>query len=136
MSTDSSTDARRVFKNKWFVRFARSQSIADEELCEAIARAERGLIDADLGGGVIKQRIARTNEGKSGGFRSIVLFQAAHHSFFVYGFAKNKMDNIHDDELKDFRELAQQMFLYDDKQLQFALDTGKIIEVNCHEQDL
>ena len=63
----------RVFKTKWFARFARRQGLEDAELCAAVARAEKGLIDADLGGGVIKQRIARPNEGRSGGFRSIVL---------------------------------------------------------------
>jgi len=136
MSTDSPTNARRVFKNKWFARFTRGQGIADRELCEAIARAERGLIDADLGGGVIKQRIARTNEGKSGGFRSIVLFQAARHSFFVYGFAKNERDNISREELKEFRALAGDLLALDETQLQIALDTEKIIEVNCHDQDL
>jgi hypothetical protein len=61
----------RLFKSKAFARFARSQDIADEDLWEAIERAEKGLIDANLGGYVIKQRIARDGEGKSGGFRSI-----------------------------------------------------------------
>ena len=57
----------RIFKNRWFVRFARQQGIEDTSLCEAIANADRGLIDVDLGGEVIKQRIARPNEGKSVG---------------------------------------------------------------------
>ncbi|MCW5700805.1 MAG: type II toxin-antitoxin system RelE/ParE family toxin, partial [Rhodospirillales bacterium] len=64
----------RVFKTKPFARFADREGIADAELREAILRAEDGLIDADLGGGVIKQRIARKGQGKSGGFRSIVLY--------------------------------------------------------------
>jgi len=67
----------RVFMTKPFVRFASRERIADEELCEAVRRAERGLIDADLGGGVIKQRLARAGQGKSGGFRSILLFRRA-----------------------------------------------------------
>jgi len=57
----------RIFKTKWLVRFARRQRIADISLAEAIERAERGLIDADLGGGLIKQRIARPYAGRSGG---------------------------------------------------------------------
>lgn len=68
----------KIYKNKWFAKFARKEKIADSKLCEAVHNAERGLIDADYGGGVIKQRIARENEGKSGGYRS----------FFVYGFPK------------------------------------------------
>jgi hypothetical protein len=66
----------RLFKSKAFGRFARSQDIADDDLCEAIERAEKGLVDANLGGFVIKQRIARDGEGKSGGFRSVIFLRA------------------------------------------------------------
>ena len=65
----------RVFKTKWFRRFARKEKISDKTLCEAIERAEQGLIDADLGDNIIKQRIARPNEGRSGGYRTIIAFQ-------------------------------------------------------------
>lgn len=54
----------RIFKNAWFERFARKQCITDRALHDAIERAEKGLIDADLGGGVIKQRVARQGQGK------------------------------------------------------------------------
>jgi len=126
----------RIFKTKWFTRFARQEGINTPELCEAIARAERGLIDADLGGNVIKQRIARPHEGRSGGFRSIVLFRAGERAVFVYGFAKNKRDNITQAELRDFRDLAQTLLAYTDAQIQTALDTETLSEVECHDQDL
>lgn len=125
----------RVFKNKWFVRFARKQRIEDKALCEAVARAEKGLIDADLGGGVIKQRIGRPGEGKSHGFRSFVLFRSGKRAFFVYGFAKSDRDDIGPDELRTFRELAGEMLGYDEAALARALRSGAIIEVN-DEQDL
>ena len=79
----------RVFKTKAFARFAKRERIAEKEICEAARRAVKGLIDADLGGGVIKQRLARKGQGKSGGFRSIVLFRRDEKMFFVYGFAKS-----------------------------------------------
>lgn len=126
----------RIFRNKWFSRFARHEDITNRDLCEAIERAERGLIDADLGGGVIKQRIARPNEGRSGGFRSIVLFRAGERALFVYGFAKNQRDNISADELKAFKELAQAFLAYTDEQIQNALETEKITEVICDDEDL
>ena len=75
----------RVFKIKWFVRFARQNNISDRDLCEAI---ERGLIDADLGGNVTKQRIARPNEGRSGGYRALICFRVEDRAFFVFGFPK------------------------------------------------
>ena len=65
----------KVFKNAWFGRFARKERISADALWDAVERAENGQIDADLGGGVIKQRIARPGEGKSKGYRSIVIFR-------------------------------------------------------------
>lgn len=125
-----------IFKTKWFVRFARQQQIEDKALCEAIYRAERGRVDADLGGGVIKQRIARPKEGKSGGFRSIVLFRSGDRAFFVYGFPKSAKDNVRRDELRGFKALADEMLGYDDAALKKALKSGAIAEVVCDEQDL
>lgn len=126
----------RVFKTRWFVRFARQQAIDDESLCDAIARAERGLVDADLGGGVIKQRLARPHEGKSGGFRSIVAFRVGDRAFFVYGFAKSARDNIGADELKGFKKLAGQMLGYDDGAIAKAVKCGALLEVRCDEKGL
>lgn len=124
----------RIFKNKWFVRFARKEGIKDADLCEAISNAEMGLIDAHLGGGVIKQRIARTNEGKTGGFRSIVLFRSGDKAFFVYGFPKSERDNIRKDELKGFKILANELFGCDKAALTKALKSGAIAEVKCDER--
>ena len=84
----------RVFKSKRFAKFARKERISDASLCKAVKNADAGLIDADYGGGVIKQRIARPNEGKSGGYRSIILFRRGVRSFFVFGFAKSEQANI------------------------------------------
>lgn len=78
----------KVFKNGWFERFARKQGITNRTMLDAIDRAERGRIDADLGGGVIKQRLARPGQGKSGGFRTIVLYRTSERAFFVYGFPR------------------------------------------------
>jgi len=122
----------RVFKTKPFARFAGHEGIGDDDLCDAVRRAENGLIDADLGGGIIKQRLAREGRGKSGGFRSIILFRQAEKAFFVYGFAKNDRANIKRDELKAFRRLADQMLGYDDKTLAAAMKNGTITEIMCH----
>lgn len=111
---------------------ASREGITDEELCEAVYQAERRLIDADLGGGVIKQRLAREGQGKSGGFRSILLFRRGSKAFFVYGFAKSDRDNIRRDELKAFRKLAGEMLALDDKALAAAMRNGTIMEIECH----
>jgi hypothetical protein len=85
----------RVFKTKPFIRFANRERIPDRDLCDAVVRAEAGSIDADLGGGVIKQRLPRAGGGKSGGFRSIILLKRGAAAFFVYGFAKNAEATSH-----------------------------------------
>ncbi len=123
----------RVFKNKPFARFARKARITDAVLCAAIADATRGLIDADLGGGVVKQRIARNGGGKSGGFRTIILFRVGERAFFVHGFAKNEQDNIRDDELAAFRLVAAEMLAYDDEALAKAIGNGTLTEVMCND---
>lgn len=121
----------RIFKTRWFVRFARQYGIEDAALCQAIENAEKGMSDADLGGGVIKQRIARPHAGKSGGFRTIILFRSGDKAFFVYGFLKSKLDNIRNNELKGFKELSTEMLNYDKTAIAKALNIGAITEVKC-----
>jgi hypothetical protein len=122
-----------VFKTKSFARFARKARITDVVLCAAVADVARGLIDANLGGGVVKQRIARQGEGTSGGFRTIILFRAGKRAFFVHGFAKNEQDNIRDDELAAFKLLAAELLAYDDGALAAAMGNGTLTEVVCHD---
>jgi hypothetical protein len=123
----------RILKNKAFSRFARKARITDAVLCATIADASRGLVDADLGGGVVKQRIARQGGGKSGGFRTIILFRIGERAFFVHGFAKNEQDNIRDDELAAFKLLAAEMLAYDDEALAKAIGNGTLTEVVCND---
>ena len=125
--------ALRLFLNKPFQRFARKEGIREADLCDAVARAERGLVDADLGGGVIKQRIARPGEGRSGGFRTIILFRAQERAFFVYGFPKSSQDNITNDDLKAYREFAAWILVYETGLLEEAVKRDIWREVKCDE---
>ena len=102
----------RIFRNKAFTRFAKKAGLDDAVLCKAIRDAERGLIAADLGGGVIKQRIARPGQGKSGGFRTLIILKAGVCAFLVYGFAKNEKDNIGKDDLAALKILASELLAY------------------------
>ena len=121
----------RVFKNKAFARFARKTELSDAALCEAIRDAERGLIAADLGGGIIKQRIARPGQGKSGGFRTIIVFRTGARAFFVHGFAKNEKDNIAKDELRALKKLASELLAYDEMAPARIVASGTLVEVIC-----
>jgi hypothetical protein len=107
----------RIYKSKWFQRFAHKEGISDATLRDAVSRAERGRIDADLGGGVIKQRVARPGQGKSGGYRTIILFRRSERAFFVYGFPKSAQDNIDEGDKRDFRVLAKALLAAPDEAL-------------------
>lgn len=119
----------RVYKNAWFERFARKQRISNQALRDAITRAENGLIDADLGGGVIKQRVAREGQGKSGGYRTIILYRTQDRAFFVYGFAKNDVANIDDDDVLLFKKAAIHVLDLRDDQLLSLIQKGQFTEV-------
>jgi hypothetical protein len=125
----------RLFKIRWFARFARGERIEDRSLSEAISRAARGLIDADLGGGLIKQRIARQGRGRSGGYRTIIAYRAEKRAVFLYGFAKKERDNIEPDELEDLRLVARDWLEATPERIAAALADGAIEEVRHDEKD-
>ena len=126
----------RVFKSSRFQKFARKEKISDAMLCEAVERAERGQIDADLGAGLIKQRVARPGAGKSGGFRTLVFFHAETRAVFAFGFAKSDMANLDDAEEAYLKKAAKLVLGFADAQMDAEVAAGRMFEVNCDEQDL
>ena len=122
-------DRVRVFKNRCFSRFADKEDITDNELKEAVNRLEQEQVDADLGGGVYKMRVARPGEGKSGGYRVIVFFKSEFRTFFVYGFAKSDRDNINERELKVFKANAKTYLALTEEQIEAWLKRGTLKEV-------
>lgn len=119
----------RIFKTKLFARFARGQRIADKDLRSAIERAGRGLIDADLGGGVIKQRVARPGQGRSGGFRVLAAFRSEDRAVFIYGFAKNEVENIDAKQLRTLREIATAWLSASIEHIETEIANGRLQEV-------
>lgn len=113
-----------------FGRLARKEKISAKALWEAVDRAEKGLVDADLGGGVIKQRIARPGESKSKGYRSIVLYRKGDKAFFVYGFPKSDLGNIREDEQEQFKKAAKSILALSDEQIRQLIENGQFEEVN------
>jgi len=119
----------QVFVTKWVSRFVRREGIGLGSLVEAVARAERGLIDADLGGGLIKQRIARQGKGRSGGYRTLIAYRRGDRAVFVYGFAKSENENVEPDQLRTAQRVAQRVLGLDKKGLEYAERQGEIEEV-------
>lgn len=107
----------RIFKSKAFAKFARKEDIRDTTLAAAARDAENGKIDADYGGGVIKQRIARPNEGKSGGYRVVLLYLQGEKAFFLHGFAKHEKANLSKQEERFYKDAAKIVLRYSDAEL-------------------
>ena len=124
-----------IYQTKAFSRFARKAELGGKALLAAAIAVAAGQADADLGGGVFKQRIARKAGGKSGGFRTIILFKVGGHSFFVHGFAKNETANITPRELQALKKLAATFLAFDRKALERAVAAGEIAEVGTDGED-
>lgn len=112
----------------------RKAGLTDDALYEAVSEMAQGLVDADLGGHVVKKRVALPGQGKRGGARTIVATKLAGRWFFLYGFGKNERANIDKDELKMLQEVAKELLEFDDRQLATALAAGEIVEV-CNDND-
>lgn len=122
----------RVLMTKSFARFARKARLSDSSLAKAAADVVAGEFDADLGGHVFKQRVARDGEGKSGGFRTIILFKAGGHIFFVEGFTKSEKANISAKELKVLKSLAHVLLGLPDAEIGKAIEAGEFVKVMEH----
>lgn len=123
----------RVFKTKVFSKFAKKENISDIALMEAVERAEKGLIDADIGGHIIKQRIKREGQGRSSGYRVLVAARLKKRYVFILGFAKNEKDNLSEDELETAKDIACGWLNADAKQINFSLTEGELKEIK-HEK--
>lgn len=122
----------RVFKTKWFSRFARKEGLADEKLLESLKEIENGLIDADYGGGLIKKRLARDGEGKSGGYRTIIAYRSETRSVFMFFFAKSDKDNLTRSEVAEYKAAAEIYLGLSDSQIAQAVENKELEEVTYH----
>jgi len=125
----------RVYKLKAFARFQRRERIADRALWNAVKSAEDGLVDADLGGGLIKQRVARPGQGKSGGYRTIIAYRRGDRAVFLYGFAKSERENLNDDELTYWQRVGRAYFALADDAMEAATAGDELIEVEYGEEE-
>jgi hypothetical protein len=125
----------RVYKVKVFARFQRRERIVDGALAKAVRDAEAGLIDADLGGGLIKQRVARPRQGKRGGYRTVIAYRRGDRAVFLYGFAKSARANIADDELEALRRRGAGLLNAADEGLEAMVALDELTEVDYGQEE-
>jgi hypothetical protein len=123
---------KRVFKTRYFDRWMRKTELTDASLCQAVQEMSQGLIEADLGGGLVKKRVGITGRGKRGGARTLIATNKNRRWFFVFGFEKNERSNIDAEELEALQELAAVLLVRTHEALEIALADGALKEI-CHE---
>ena len=119
----------RAFKIKAFAKWANGEGLRDDALVSAVAEMEKGLIDAKLGGQVVKKRVALPGRGKRGSTRTLLAFRQRNKAFFIYGFAKNERANVSDKELRALKMLAKELMSYTTAALTKATKAGELIEI-------
>ena len=131
----SKRDGLRILKTRAFARWARRERLPDDSLLAAVEEMAAGLIDARLGGGVFKKRIAKLGQGKSGGYRVILVSNLGDRWVFLYGFSKSERDNIDDHELRLTKRLAVVFLAMSEQALARAIVTGELVEVRHGKQE-
>lgn len=131
----SRREAVRIYKLKAFRRFQRRERIANRALVKAVREAERGLIDADLGGGLVKQRIPRPGQGKSGGYRTILAYRRGDRAVYLFGFAKSDRDNLDADEMVYWQMVGRSYLDLDDDELDAATVEDELTELSYDDED-
>jgi len=119
----------RIFKTRPFARWMRKNRLKDTSLRKAVREVQDGLIDARLGGTLLKQRITLPGHGKRGSARSIVATRMAGVWVFLFGFNKNERDSLDPDELEALRGIAEIYLSLDAAQLDLLARTDELSEV-------
>lgn len=124
-----------IYQTRWFSRWAKKQGLAAGALCAAVAEIQQGLYEADLGGGLLKKRLARAGQGKSGGFRTLIATNRGDRWVFVFGFPKNVRSNIDKTEEAALKLLSGQLLGLSAKDFKIAVSAGELVEVTCDEKE-
>lgn len=124
-----------VLQTRWFSRWARKQGLSARALCAAVAEIQRGLYEADLGGGLVKKRVARPGQSKSGGFRTLIATNRGDRWIFVFGFPKNVRSNIEQTEEAALKLLSAKLLALSARDLKTTLEAGELLEVTCNEKE-
>jgi len=116
-------------KTKWFNKWAKKSSLSDKNLLKTIDNVSKNLGVVNLGNGLFKIRTPKVGHGKSGSFRTILVYKEKDIAIFIYGFSKSDKDNLDKDELKYFKKLAKDLLNIDKKQFSELEKQGSFINI-------
>ena len=100
-----------------------------------MAEIEAGLIDARLGGSLLKKRIAKGGRGKRGGFRTFLAYRKHDRLVFLHVFGKNERDNITEQERMALSEIGDEYMRLSPERLDELVADGTLIEVVCDDDE-
>ena len=119
----------RIFLTKWFARFARRERVSTSDLIRLLRRAESGIVDAELGGGLLKLRLPRVGRGRCGGYRVLVVFRAGDLAFCIYGYAKSEKPDLAPNEVLEYKKAAVDFLALSEEIIVQLLTDGKLVEI-------
>ena len=120
---------KMIYKTRHFARWARKAGLNDSLLETAVLEIQSGLLEADLGGGIVKKRVALPGRGKRGSTRTLLATNLDDRWFFVFGFEKNERENISENELATLKKLARDLLGMTSKKITVAVGEGSLVEV-------
>jgi hypothetical protein len=123
----------KIFKTRSFAQWAKKEKMTDLILRGVIDQLVQGLVNVDLGGGLVKKRVARSGQGKRGGYRTLLAFKRGERAVFIFGFSKNDRENIDNDEKHIYKKLCRIYLEATEKQLEVMCDDKKLFEINYEE---
>lgn len=119
----------KIYKTPKFSEWLIDSGLTDKDLANSVHEMISGLVDAKLGSGLYKKRIALAGRGKRSGARTIVASCIDDKWFFLFAFAKNEKDNISKNDEKAFQAMARILFALDEKGLEKAVSDKRLLEV-------
>ena len=115
-----------AFESRWFKKWSKKNGLKKVDLLDALKRTINGSGVVNLGRYIYKIRIAKNGQGRSGGFRTILIFKKGKRSLFIYGFEKNDQDNIDKGTLADYKKFAVTFLNYTDDDINRLVNNGTI----------
>jgi len=129
ISLSGIVESEMIFKTRHFARWARKSGLSDSLLKMAVLEIQRGLLEADLGGGIVKKRIALPGRGKRGSTRILLATNRNDRWFFIFGFEKNERENISENEIESLKNLARDLLGLTAARIAVAIGEGSLVEV-------
>jgi hypothetical protein len=119
----------RIFKTRFFDKWAKNEMLSNQVLLEIIQEIELGFVGVSLGSNVYKKRASLPGRGKSGGARTLIAYKTSERAFFIFGFPKNEKGNLSPKEKMMTKKFATELLNYSNEQIVKLIKDGKLIEV-------